>query len=788
MIEQDIRYQIDQSLRSKGWRLNPADTHRNVFFEGSVLHRIPRQNRVRLGQKRPDYTLFDRTSPLAVIEAKKPTITNLRDAMDQASEYAEKIGVDLIFACNGPTLKSQHLSNEKPLYLNGAEVIEFPSLDILRKFQVSESNEVYTIPKEVIKSRTELIRLFSDLNDDLRADGIRAGIERFSEFANILFLKLLSEKGDDEIWETLIRTNEESLLDYINQFAMEKLRKSYAGDVIAASRIQSGSTMKKLVLTLNPLQLTNIDEDIKGVAFEHFIQKTTDTQNDLGEYFTPRHIVRFMVRLLNPKFNQSVYDPFCGTGGFLTESFRHVKQQCDISSDNIERLYNKTVFGSEITTTARIAKMNMILFGDGHSGVTQECSLRAKHERNYDNILSNIPFSQTVSQGILDLFDGRAQDADEACVLKCFDSIAPGGSMAIVIPEGMLVNRKKQKFLRYLLQNARVRMLVRLPRGCFAPYTDAKTGILYLTDKGAGKTDWFYQVAVKNDGFDGDRNPLTGINDLDKILFFYRDEKDPQLSFPADLDVDVIHVENVQDDSAFSLHADWKTRQDLTYERLDEIADIKNGTSITKKDTTDGDIPVIAGGRGTIAYFHGQSNHGRNVFTVSKSGAYSGYVWWHDDPIWASDSLVIKSKDESEYLSRYLYMCMALKQDEIYNRQQGTGQPHVYDQHIRDFPIPALSIKEQLDLLRDFEAANTEKRRIEDDLDRIKNQINDVISRYYVGEETMQNTDTNSAQPTKQGKEHETLAEHDDDANPTHLEDFNEVLRRAVTPAKPHQT
>ena len=789
MIEQDIRYQIDQSLRSKGWTLNPADTHRNVFFEGSVLHRIPRQNRVRLGQKRPDYTLFDRASPLAVIEAKKPEVTDLDDAMEQASEYAEKIGVDLIFACNGPTLKSQHITSNKPLYLNGAEIIEFPSPDILRKFHFSESNEVYTIPKEVIKSRTELIRLFSDLNDDLRADGLRAGIERFSEFANILFLKLLSEKGDGEIWDALIRANEESLLDYINGFAMDQLRKNYAGDVIAASRIQSGSTMKKVVLTLNPLRLTDIDEDIKGVAFEHFIQKTTDTQNDLGEYFTPRHIVRFMVRLLNPKFGQSIYDPFCGTGGFLTESFRHVKQQCDISNENIDRLYNRTVFGSEITTTARIAKMNMILFGDGHSGVKQECSLRSQQERNYNNILSNIPFSQKVSQEVLDIFAGRAQDADEACVLKCFDSVAPGGSMAIVVPEGMLVNRKKQKLLRHLLQNARIRMLVRLPRGCFAPYTDAKTGILYLTDKGVGKTDWFYRVTVQNDGFDGDRNPHTGINDLDKILFFYRDEKDPQDVFPDELDLDVVHVENIQDDNAFSLHADWKTSPGFSYVRLDEVADIKNGVSITEKESTDGDIPVIAGGRGTFRYCHGQSNHSGCVFTISKSGAYSGYVWWHDNPIWASDSLVIRSRDETKYLSRYLYMCMVSKQDEIYGRQQGTGQPHVYESHIKDFPIPALSINDQLELLREFEDTNTERRRIEDDLKRLTNQINESINRYYVGE-TMQNTDTSLADQEKDHHRATQAEKHDpdDNSNPDHLEDFNELLRRAATPVKPRQT
>ena len=75
---------------------------------------------------------------------------------------------------------------------------------------------------------------------------------------------------------------------------------------------------------MNDLSLMDIDEDIKGSAFEYFMAKTTTAQNDLGEYFTPRHIVRFMVRLLNPQFGNTVYDPFCGTGGFLTEAYKHI--------------------------------------------------------------------------------------------------------------------------------------------------------------------------------------------------------------------------------------------------------------------------------------------------------------------------------------------------------------------------------------------------------------------------------------------------------------------------------
>ena len=94
---------------------------------------------------------------------------------------------------------------------------------------------------------------------------------------------------------------------------------------------------------------------------------------------------------------------------------------------------------------------------------------------------------------------------------------------------------------------------------------------------------------------------------------------------------------------------------------------------------------------------HDRANAEGQCFTVSKSGAYSGYVWWHEYPVWASDCLVVRSIDEEEYMTFYLFLCMKFKQEELYGRQQGTGQPHIYLQHIVDFPIPKLSLSEQWD-------------------------------------------------------------------------------------------
>lgn len=138
------------------------------------------------------------------------------------------------------------------------------------------------------------------------------------------------------------------------------------------------------------------------------------------------------------------------------------------------------------------------------------------------------------------------------------------------------------------------------------------------------------------------------------------------------------------------------------YRNLHEISTIRKGKTITEKTAIDGDVPVIAGGRDS-PYNHNESNHPGNVITVSASGAYSGYVWYHKEPIWASDCTVIKSADENKYLTRYLYYCLKAKQADIYKKQRGTGQPHVYMKDLKDFPIPVWSIDDQREFVSRME-------------------------------------------------------------------------------------
>lgn len=132
--------------------------------------------------------------------------------------------------------------------------------------------------------------------------------------------------------------------------------------------------------------------------------------------------------------------------------------------------------------------------------------------------------------------------------------------------------------------------------------------------------------------------------------------------------------------------------------KLSTIATIEKGQAITSKDIISGDYPVIAGGQSS-PYNHNQYNYKGNVVTVSASGAYSGYVWYHDYPIFASDCSVIYSKDEKVYLTKYIYEILHLRQQEIYLLQKGAGQPHVYTSDLAQMTIPIVPLEKQREII-----------------------------------------------------------------------------------------
>ena len=553
-LEAETRVLIDRSLENLGWKLSGKE--QNVYYEQ------PRSEaeKKKLGGKRPDYVLYSKDSdkPLIVIEAKKKGV-RLDAALEQGIQYAKAIEAPLVFATDGVFCKAFHTVANRPPILNGEEVDEFIREALALRYLTSY--EVNTVSPKVQYDRKELIRIFDEANNMLRGEGLRADIERFGEFANILFLKLISEseqiKREAGIptkfdiacsWNSIKQIPISTRIEYINKTVYDKLNALYDTDIFTPLQIRDASILKEIMDKLDPLMLTDVDSDVKGDAFEYFLKASTSTKNDLGEYFTPRHIIKTMVRLVNPQIGEKIYDPFCGTGGFLIESFRYIHNNMARTEANMKTLRESTVYGNEITNTARITKMNMILAGDGHSNIQMLDSLAnpidgtetytdgngTLHHKGFDIVLANMPYSQKTKHG--NLYDLPSTNGDSICVqhcMKAINSAAENGRMALVVPEGFLFRKDLAKTREYLLDHCQLQSIISLPQGVFLPYTGVKTDIIYATKvnkklKASEKKKSFWYFDVKSDGYtlDNHRRKLETPSDLAKYEEYRKLDKE----------------------------------------------------------------------------------------------------------------------------------------------------------------------------------------------------------------------------------------------------------------------
>lgn len=622
-LEADTRVLIDNSLESLGWKLKGKG--KNVYFEQP---RTEAEHKM-LGGKRPDYVLYSEGSdkPLIVIEAKKKG-ARIDDALEQGIGYARALGAPLVFATDGVFCKSFHTVANRPPILNGEEVDEFIREALALRFLTGY--EVNTVSPRVQYDRKELIRIFDEANNMLRGDGLRAGIERFGEFANILFLKLVSEneqikkesgiKSDFDIascsWDSIKNIAPSARIEYINNTVYSRLNKLYKTEIFTPLTIRDETILKEIMDKLDPLTLTDVDSDVKGDAFEYFLKASTATKNDLGEYFTPRHIVKTMVRLVNPKIGEKIYDPFCGTGGFLIESFRHIERNMGAGNAELKRiLREETIYGNEITNTARITKMNMILAGDGHSNIHMQDSLanptyidKIKYDEEgkivrdaegnieytseysgiYDVVLANMPYSQRTKHG--NLYDLPSTNGDSICVqhcMKAINSASDNGRMALVVPEGFLFRKDLAKTRKYLLNHCELQSIISLPQGVFLPYTGVKTDIIYATKvnkkiKASEKKKDYWYFDVKSDGYtlDNHRRKLETPSDLSKYEEYRKLDND-QTEDMLKAGFEVIPLDKVRNNSYVLVGSRYREQKNIEthYEvvSIGEVSTVQSG-------------------------------------------------------------------------------------------------------------------------------------------------------------------------------------------------------------------
>jgi type I restriction enzyme M protein len=265
-------------------------------------------------------------------------------------------------------------------------------------------------------------------------------------------------------------------------------------------------------------------------AYEGLLLKMGDKGNDGGQFFTPREIIRIIVRAIDPQPGQTIYDPCCGTGGFLAEAFKHVTDnfKSDASVEEVEALGTRTLFGREKEDLVYpLALANLMLHGvdrphiwHGNTltgGATYD-GLWRDVSSQFDVVLTNPPFGGKEGKEAQSAFAYKTSATQILFLQHIIDNLKKGGRCGIVVDEGVLFRNNEGAFVqtkRKLLDACDLWAIISLPAGAFVNAgAGVKTDLLFFTKGTRTESVWYYDLG---DVKVGKKLPLT----LDRFQSFF---------------------------------------------------------------------------------------------------------------------------------------------------------------------------------------------------------------------------------------------------------------------------
>lgn len=266
--------------------------------------------------------------------------------------------------------------------------------------------------------------------------------------------------------------------------------------------MKSGTLVRQVVNKLNEVDFNKTaDRHQFGDIYETILSDLQSAGN-AGEYYTPRAVTQFIVERVDPKLGETVLDPACGTGGFLTCAIEHVRKKY-IKSAADEEALEKQILGVEKKQLPHLlAVTNMLFHGiEVPSNIRRDNTL-ARPLRDYgpkdrvDVVITNPPFGGMEEDGIENNFPAafRTRETADLFLVLILTLLKPGGRSGFVLPDGTLFGEGvKTRIKEKLLEEANLHTIVRLPKGVFNPYTGIKTNLLFFTKGEPTKEVWFYE-------------------------------------------------------------------------------------------------------------------------------------------------------------------------------------------------------------------------------------------------------------------------------------------------------
>lgn len=543
------------------------------------------------------------TKILIVVECKAKNINErqFQVAVDQAFSYAHAKAAQYVWVTSGIKDEYFEITSAAPLVRKAISDIPKRNGEVKRYKYTKGRHE------PVEGTQAELIQKFKSAHDALWGGGALAPTTAFDELDKLIFCKIWDERWRDNDPKSKGQPFDFQIINYPededNKKAKQELEKRVRA-LYEHGRKKDPEVFKDdikldkhkiytVVQYLQDINLSKTNLDAKGVAFQNFMGEFF--RGDFGQYFTPKPIVEFMVKAIGINKDWKVLDTSCGSGGFLLQALKTVRDEADdiygiaeIGSTSWKSYWHefaeKHLFGIEINEQiSRVAKMNMIIHDDGHTNIVTNDGLKSNYSieienRNlnfqdgtFDLIMTNPPFGSSVKAdevnyykeyelfeknlGITEIKDRIADDNNknkwrtsqntEVLFLeRCYKYLnEENGYLAIVIPDGILTNSTSQYVRDWIVEHFKILAVVSLPQHTFAHVrAGVKSSVLFLKKHPKELTQKFEQTLIDI------KSKVRGEKGLDKderserMLELY---KESIFNYSKDYEVLMLEVENV---------------------------------------------------------------------------------------------------------------------------------------------------------------------------------------------------------------------------------------------------
>lgn len=404
-----------------------------------------------------------------------------------------------------------------------------------------------TNPLDVIEQMTYLmfIRDLDDTDNQRRKESIMLGLPYESIFTEEVSVGGRNIAGNQLKWSVFHDFPAQKMYSVMQEWVFPFIKNLHGDKKSAYARYMEDAIFKiptplmleKIVTAMDGIytQMEQLKKaDVRGDVYEYLLSKLA-TAGVNGQFRTPRHIIKMMVEMTDPRPDDIICDPACGTSGFLVESGDYLrktkKEKVLFDRKNKEHFMNHMFHGFDMDRTMlRIGAMNMMTHGVDNPCIEYRDSLSDQNpdRETYSLILANPPFKGSLDYDIVsaDLLKTCKTKKTELLFLILFlKMLKTGGRCACIVPDGVLFGSSKahKAIRRELVEEHILEAVISMPSGVFKPYAGVSTAILFFTKTGHGGTEkvWFYDMNADGFSLDDKRNPINE-NDIPDIVQRFR--------------------------------------------------------------------------------------------------------------------------------------------------------------------------------------------------------------------------------------------------------------------------